>query len=82
MNIEPMASCEVEIDGEWRVIEIAEALASYKGFRMRCCACRGQVVPQPAYRVGGRAHFSHVLAFTACKKIPSFDQPLHPKAVF
>lgn len=75
-----MCECEINRNGEWEVIGIAEAL-TLRGERLRCLACHGRVLPNNDYGVGASPHFSHLVSFAYCSPRAGDTSPLHPQAL-
>jgi hypothetical protein len=78
--IEPMLTSEIEVDGEWQVLTIADAL-KLRGKLMRCIACHGRVISNREYSDGAASHFSHLQAFAYCSREEGVSSPVHPKPV-
>jgi hypothetical protein len=77
-------TCEVKIDGTWRLISAAEAKRVYVMEPKRCPSCHGAVALFGTYSENGRRRFSHRRVHTGCPQDPerySGTPSPHPQAL-
>jgi hypothetical protein len=72
-----MDTCEINRDGAWETVKIADALKT-RNEMMRCVACHGRVIPTIEPDDGVRPHFSHLRSFAYCSGDPSVPSQQHP----
>ena len=77
-------TCEVKVDGTWRLVTILEARSLYRARLTRCPACYGQVNVVGTYVGAGRLGLQHRKAHTGCsfslKDFVGTPSP-HPQAL-
>ncbi|MCJ2065873.1 hypothetical protein MKK63_24660 [Methylobacterium sp. J-088] len=84
MAISDKATCEVRIDGAWRLVPLTEAHAQHRSAEKRCPACHGRVNTQGSYAAQGTVAMAHRRLHDGCPRIPrSFTGKLtpHPQAL-
>jgi hypothetical protein len=77
-------SCEVKIDGEWRLIGIEEALKHHQFDIKRCPNCHGRLIVHNSYSPVARPHISHHRKHAGCPSRPetfSGSPSPHPDAI-
>lgn len=77
-------TCEVKVDGAWRLATLSEARSLYRMAPTRCPACHGQAAVVGTYIGAGRLNLQHRKAHTGCSLKPetfSGMPSLHPQAL-
>lgn len=75
-------TCEIQQNGRWVEISVADALKLTRGTRKRCVECHG---PVRSHRAGGNggAHVEHLRRHKGCSRGDCFSgsKSLHPQAI-
>lgn len=78
------ATCEVRINGAWRLLPLAEAHAHHRSDEKRCPVCHGKVRTQGTYSAQGTVAMAHQRVHDGCPRLPRLyagKQKPHPQAV-
>ena len=78
------ATCEVRIDGAWRLVPLVEAHAHHRGAEKRCPVCHGRVNTQGSYSGQGAVTMAHRRVHDGCPRLPrqyAGKPKPHPQAV-
>lgn len=78
------ATCEVRIDGAWRLVPLVEAHARYRAAEKRCPVCHGKVRTQGTYSEQGTVAMAHQRVHDGCPRLPRLyagTKKPHPQAV-
>ena len=78
------ATCEVRIDGTWRLVSLPEAHAYHRSAEKRCPVCHGRINTQGAYSRHGTVTMAHRRVHDGCPRLPrQYAGKLkpHPQAV-
>ena len=85
MAVLDAGTCEVRIEGKWRLVSLDEAVRRYGDAVKRCPACHGRVSINGAYCGPGFGKtMTHRRAHSGCPLKPdtySGTPSLHPQAV-
>jgi hypothetical protein len=78
------ATCEVKIDGAWRLMPLVEAHAQHRAAEKRCPDCHGKVRTQGIYSAQGTIAMTHQRVHDGCPRMPrqyAGNPKPHPQAV-
>lgn len=59
-------TCEVKVDGAWRLASLAEVRRLYTMTQKRCPACHGQMMVAGSYIGSSRQKLQHRRSHTGC----------------
>ena len=78
------ATCEVRINGAWRLVPLVEAHAHHRSDEKRCPACHGRVHTQGTYSGQGTVTMTYKRKHDGCPRMPRLyagTRKPHPQAV-
>jgi hypothetical protein len=64
------ATCEVRIDGVWRLVPLVEAHTHHRAADKRCPVCHGRIHTQGSYSAQGTVAMAHQRVHDGCPRIP------------
>jgi hypothetical protein len=77
-------SCEVKVDGAWRLVSLQEALKHHQFDTKRCPSCHGRLIVYNPYRPMQRPYIAHHRVHTGCpSKLDTYSgtPSPHPQAI-
>ncbi len=78
------ATCEVWIDGAWRLMPLIDAHAHHRSAEKRCPACHGRVHTQGTYSAQSTVVMAHRRTHDGCPWLPRYftgEPKPHPQAL-